>query len=584
MPDTTPLLSLPLIMPSQAQKHLTHNEAISRLDSLVQLSVKSRTQSAAPGSGVEGDRFLLPDNPTGLWAGKPAGHLAMLQNGAWVFEEPKAGWLAWVQDEQKIVAFEGEWILAQTPPDFQNLPSIGIGATADATNRLSTASDATLFSHSGHGHQLKTNKASTTETGSILFQSNWSGRAEFGLIGNDALSLKVSADGSTFTTALTFDAETGTAHFPNGLTGASPAEFGTGPLVTSDYVGARGMDLVTNGTGQLGNTYNFPAEFSYDEMITPNLPGSFRFQGYSSSAIVIEEDVAVDPNRAYRTSCYLRQENVAGSWSAFSSGCRHLQYVGVLCLDADRNPISATNHMRFRQGDLDSRTTLAQPLSPGDTVVHLASTSGWNTSSAHAYNRGIILFGYQNSKGYQYSDYSRIVGHDLFELGAIDASSNTIALKAPWPDSLKNPNDPSGIWPTGTALANSSSDGSYKYTTMAGVVPEAGKWFRAEGFIGDIDKSGTNQTQNFAPGTAFVKIMWLANYSNRSGGWTGYPDTGSSHSVWFAGISMFPDPTIKISKNTTGATSGSYKLQVIASDPVTNQLSLQNVLPKLSEL
>lgn len=401
MPDTTPLLSLPLIMPSQAQKHLTHNEAISRLDSLVQLSVKSRTQSAAPGSGVEGDRFLLPDNPTGLWAGKPAGHLAMLQNGAWVFEEPKAGWLAWVQDEQKIVAFEGEWILAQTPPDFQNLPSIGIGATADATNRLSTASDATLFSHSGHGHQLKTNKASTTETGSILFQSNWSGRAEFGLIGNDALSLKVSADGSTFTTALTFDAETGTAHFPNGLTGASPAEFGTGPLVTSDYVGARGMDLVTNGTGQLGNTYNFPAEFSYDEMITPNLPGSFRFQGYSSSAIVIEEDVAVDPNRAYRTSCYLRQENVAGSWSAFSSGCRHLQYVGVLCLDADRNPISATNHMRFRQGDLDSRTTLAQPLSPGDTVVHLASTSGWNTSSAHAYNRGIILFGYQNSKGYQ---------------------------------------------------------------------------------------------------------------------------------------------------------------------------------------
>lgn len=281
---------------------------------------------------------------------------------------------------------------------------------------------------------------------------------------------------------------------------------------------------------------------------------------------------------------YLRQENVAGSWSAFSSGCRHLQYVGVLCLDADRNPISATNHMRFRQGDLDSRTTLAQPLSPGDTVVHLASTSGWNTSSAHAYNRGIILFGYQNSKGYQYSDYSRIVGHDLFELGAIDASSNTIALKAPWPDSLKNPNDPSGIWPTGTALANSSSDGSYKYTTMAGVVPEAGKWFRAEGFIGGIDKSCTNQTQNFAPGTAFVKIMWIANYSNRSGGWTGYPDTGSSHSVWFAGISMFPDPTIKISKNTTGATSGSYKLQVIASDPVTNQLSLQNVLPKLSEL
>ncbi len=584
MPDTTPLLSLPLIMPSQAQKHLTHNEAISRLDSLVQLSVKSRTQAAAPDQGEEGDRYLLPANPSGLWAGKPAGYLAMLQNGAWVFEQPMAGWLAWVQDEQSIVAFDGEWILTNPLPEFQNLPSLGIGATADATNRLSTASDATLLSHNGRGHQLKINKASTTETGSILFQSNWSGRAELGLIGNDEFSLKVSADGSTFTTALTFDAGTGAANFPNGLTGAAPSEFGDGPLVTSGYVSARGIDLVTNGTGLLGNSYNFPVEFALDETNTPNLPGSFRYRGYASSVVTIDEDIAIDPNRAYRTSCYVKQEAVAGSWSAFTNGCRHLQYIGVLCLDVDRNPISATNHMRFRQGDVDSRTTLSQPLSPGDTVVHLTSTDGWNTSSAHAYNRGMILFGYKNSKGYQYSDYSRIVGHDLFELGAISSTTKTVTLKAPWPDSLKNPNDPGGIWPAGTALANSSSGGSYKYTTMAGVIPETNKWFRAEGFIGGIDKSGTNQTQNFAPGTAFAKIMWLANYSNRAGGWTGYPDTGSNHSVWFAGVSMFPDPTIQVSKIATGSTSGAIKLQVISSDPTTGQLSLQSATPKLSEL
>ena len=38
MPDTTPHLGLPLIAASQAQKHVTHNEALGLLDTLVQLA------------------------------------------------------------------------------------------------------------------------------------------------------------------------------------------------------------------------------------------------------------------------------------------------------------------------------------------------------------------------------------------------------------------------------------------------------------------------------------------------------------------------------------------------------------------
>ena len=43
--DQTPNLKLPYIMPSQAQKHVTHNEALRFLDAVVHLSVKSRTQT-----------------------------------------------------------------------------------------------------------------------------------------------------------------------------------------------------------------------------------------------------------------------------------------------------------------------------------------------------------------------------------------------------------------------------------------------------------------------------------------------------------------------------------------------------------
>ncbi len=47
MSDQSTLLSLPYIMPAQAQKHLTHNEALRTLDTLVQLSVASATEVAA---------------------------------------------------------------------------------------------------------------------------------------------------------------------------------------------------------------------------------------------------------------------------------------------------------------------------------------------------------------------------------------------------------------------------------------------------------------------------------------------------------------------------------------------------------
>lgn len=71
------------------------------------------------------------------------------------------------------------------------------GATADATNRLSINAPASLFNHAGAGHQIKVNKAAATDTGSLVFQTGCSGRAEFGLTGSDDFQIKVSVDGAT---------------------------------------------------------------------------------------------------------------------------------------------------------------------------------------------------------------------------------------------------------------------------------------------------------------------------------------------------------------------------------------------------
>ncbi len=88
--DTTPNLQLPYIMAAQAQKHVTHNEAIRALDALVQIAVADKDLSVPPGSPVDGVRYIVAAVPTGAWA-RQAGRLTAFQDGAWAFFAPLEG-------------------------------------------------------------------------------------------------------------------------------------------------------------------------------------------------------------------------------------------------------------------------------------------------------------------------------------------------------------------------------------------------------------------------------------------------------------------------------------------------------------
>lgn len=104
MPTTN--LSLPLLAADQAQKHVTVNEALLVLDSLVFLALLDRSLSAPPGSPAEGARYLVAASPSGAWAGH-AGDIAVFQDGAWVFLTPRIGWRAVVLDEGAEILFDG---------------------------------------------------------------------------------------------------------------------------------------------------------------------------------------------------------------------------------------------------------------------------------------------------------------------------------------------------------------------------------------------------------------------------------------------------------------------------------------------
>lgn len=200
MSSQSPSLSLPYLQPSQAQKHVTHNEALRRLDALVHLRVTSFEAVTPPATPAPGETHALGAGATGDWAGQD-GRLACYSDGAWLFIAPQDGWRAWGLAEAGLRVYSaGNW-LAVVPP-LENLAGLGVGTTSDATNRLAVASEAALFTHAGSDHRLTINKAAAGDTASVLMQSGWSGRAEMGLAGDEDFHLRVSADGSAWTTAL----------------------------------------------------------------------------------------------------------------------------------------------------------------------------------------------------------------------------------------------------------------------------------------------------------------------------------------------------------------------------------------------
>jgi hypothetical protein len=108
--DATPRLSLPFVAAGQAQKHITVNEALGKLDGLVQLAVQSRTTAAQPASPADGAMHILPSGATGAvvvrQGRRPAGPLHA--DGVWETLTPSAGWLAWIIDEGLALIHDGE--------------------------------------------------------------------------------------------------------------------------------------------------------------------------------------------------------------------------------------------------------------------------------------------------------------------------------------------------------------------------------------------------------------------------------------------------------------------------------------------
>ncbi len=204
MSETSERLGLPYLMPAQAQKHVTVNETLRRLDALVQLCVTSRDIGEQPETPAAGAAYILPPDASGAaWTGQPADTIAVYQDGAWAFFTPHTGWRAFLADAGEGAVFDGAaWRLdSETVSRLDDLERLGVGTAADDTNRVAVRVNSALWTAretaSGGTGDLRyvLNKQDAANTLSILMQSGWSGRAELGLTGSDDFTLKLSPDG-----------------------------------------------------------------------------------------------------------------------------------------------------------------------------------------------------------------------------------------------------------------------------------------------------------------------------------------------------------------------------------------------------
>lgn len=102
----TTRFGFPYIAADQAQKHVTHNAALDRIDAEMGGLVASATTTVAPSSPGEGDAYIVPAGATGFGS-VAAGEVAVSIGGEWTPSPPFFGRRAFALDEGRGYVYGG---------------------------------------------------------------------------------------------------------------------------------------------------------------------------------------------------------------------------------------------------------------------------------------------------------------------------------------------------------------------------------------------------------------------------------------------------------------------------------------------
>lgn len=227
--ERTANLAIPYLLPNQASKHVTVNDALSRLDLIVQAAVEDAESSLPPPDPRDGQCFIVGAEAQGEWSGMD-GQLVGYVDGSWRVITPQTGWRVWLKSLGELLVFDGSaW---RNIMGSEEMPSqFAINTDPDAYNRFAVKSDAILFSHDdvtpGSGDmRLQINRADENSIASLIFATGFTGQFEVGLSAGGNFVLRRNDDSGEFRSILNVESGGDWVHLhaPLALTPADPEE------------------------------------------------------------------------------------------------------------------------------------------------------------------------------------------------------------------------------------------------------------------------------------------------------------------------------------------------------------------------
>jgi hypothetical protein len=140
MSETTARHALPLLAAGQAQKEMTHNEALAVIDLAVAPSVVAAGLTTPPDDPALGACWIVGAGATGAWAGA-ADAIAGWTDGGWRFVRARVGMLVWVEQAGRYARYsDSGWnIGAPLGTPAAAIPAPVAGATIDVEARAAIA-------------------------------------------------------------------------------------------------------------------------------------------------------------------------------------------------------------------------------------------------------------------------------------------------------------------------------------------------------------------------------------------------------------------------------------------------------------
>lgn len=236
----------------------------------------------------------------------------------------------------------------------------------------------------------------------------------------------------------------------------------TGATGAKGDTGADGEDtsnLVKNGLGEYLDNTCF-TNYTYTRGDVPTGSGAW---GYFTSKnwTFGTQQIDFDASLTYNISFYARlHDGTASAEGYFSINPR----------DVDNKLVSPMCVPWYNKNEF----YLAEDLKKGDTTVNFKDLTGWNTGTTATYQRSLLFYGYTDSTGYTYPDftYSQNYYNGVYaDNSSVDLTNNTITLKTAWTGKE---------FSAGTAVSQTSGSSNYCYYGLAGALTST-NWKRYTG-------------------------------------------------------------------------------------------------------